>query len=144
MPALESFLRRVRFPGVPGAPAAAGVPVDRVSQLRNELDPVFVLLQEADAGARAVVTAAERVAAERRVRAADEAGRIVRDARTAAPAEQTLAGRTLLERAVRERSALLRQARQESDRIDRVAAERMSEFTAKVVSSLAPVEGERS
>jgi hypothetical protein len=136
VPALETFLRRVRFPGVPGAPAAAGVPVDRSTQLRNELDGVLTLLREADAAAGAVVTAAEGAAAERRARSADEARRVVADACTAAPAERSLAARTVLDDAARERGALLHDARRESDRIDRVAAERLSELTARVVSLL--------
>jgi len=143
VPALETFLRRVRFPGVPGAPAAAGVPVDRVTRLQRELEGVFGLLREADAAAEAVVATAEGAAAGRRARATDEARRIVNEARTAAPAEQALAARTFLDSAVRERGALLDDARQESARIDRVATERMSEVTAQVVSSLVAGEGER-
>ena len=46
MPALETFLHRLRIHGVPGAAGAAGVPVDRAAEVTAELAPIFDLLEE--------------------------------------------------------------------------------------------------
>jgi vacuolar-type H+-ATPase subunit H len=42
---VDEILRRFRFLAVPGAPAPAGVPVDRAAALESELAPVFASLE---------------------------------------------------------------------------------------------------
>lgn len=68
MPSVREFLERLRPSGTPGAPSAAGVPVDRVAEVAAELEPVFDALD-------AVQTEAERT----RQQAAEEAKRIRED-----------------------------------------------------------------
>ena len=41
MPSVREFLERLRPSGTPGAPSAAGVPVDRVAEVAAELQDVF-------------------------------------------------------------------------------------------------------
>jgi F0F1-type ATP synthase membrane subunit b/b' len=136
LPALETFLRRVRFPGVPGAPAAAGVPVDRATEVASELTPVFELLEEAQATARRIVAEADEQVARLRSDAGDEARRIVAAARAAAPGEGARAAANVIERSDRDRTAYLTGASRESERIDRVAAQRLPAVVGHVVSAV--------
>lgn len=95
MPGLRDLWRRFRPIGAPGAPSAAGVPVDQRARAEAELEPVFAALAgtdqtcvelrrvgaalargrltEARAQAEMVVATAERAAPEERARAAAEA-----------------------------------------------------------------------
>jgi hypothetical protein len=46
MAGLRDLLHRFRPPGAPGAPSAAGVPVDQRARAEAELEPVFAALAE--------------------------------------------------------------------------------------------------
>ena len=69
MPRPRDLLQRFRLAGTPGAPAAPGVPADRVAEVSAELEPVLARL-----------AAAEQEAERLRTGARDEAARRIRDA----------------------------------------------------------------
>lgn len=84
MPPLGELLRRFRFLGVPGAPASAGVPVDRRAVRAGELAPVLLALQEAEAEAASILARAEQDAAGRRAAGEARARSMVESARARA------------------------------------------------------------
>lgn len=129
----RELLRRFRFHGVPGAPVAAGVPVDRGAQFEAELAPVFSALEDAQHHAEDLVAAATREAARLRADAAERGHRLVTDARAHASGARSDAAQAVLTRADGERMALLAAARTEVDRIDLVAAERTPTVVEHVV-----------
>jgi len=130
---LGEILRRFRFHGVPGAPVAAGVPVDRGAQFEAELTPVFSALEDAQHHAEDVVGAATREAARLRADAAERGHRLLADARAGAGAAHSEGAESVLARADVERMSLLAAAGAEADRISRVAAERTPAVVDHVV-----------
>jgi uncharacterized membrane protein YqiK len=111
MPGLRDLLHRFRPIGAPGAPSAAGVPVDQRARAEAELEPVFAALAGTDhrcaelrrigaAFARAhqaeareqaelMLAAAQRTAPEERARVAAEAERHAQAELDRASAEQS-------------------------------------------------------
>jgi len=136
MPTLETFLRRVRFPGVPGAPSAAGVPVDRAARIASELEPVLAALDGPQHRARQLVAEAEERAEGRRADTAAEVARIISAARLSAPAERARTAGAVTARAQRERARLLEAARHDADRIDRRTARLVPALAAAVVDGV--------
>jgi hypothetical protein len=124
MSALGEILRRYRFHGVPGAPAAVGVPADRTGERSVELNPVFGALEDIQRQASDLEALARRDAARRRADAVEQGRRVVAEARAAADSARAAAAAELIARADDERSRLLAAARLEADRIGRVAAVR--------------------
>jgi uncharacterized membrane protein YqiK len=133
VPALETFLHRLRIHGVPGAPGSAGVPADRVAEVTAELEPIFELLEETQRRVEQVVARGEREAARSRARGSDEAKTVVADARAQAEAQRAEAAATTLERSADERRTILAEARAEVGRVDRVIVERMPSVRAELV-----------
>lgn len=133
MPALGMFLHRLRIHGVPGAAGAAGVPVDRVAEVEEELAPIFELLEEAGRRAGQLVAEGERDAALARARASDEARRLVAEARAQVEAQRAEAAASTLARAADERRVVLAEGRAEAERVSRVVLERMSSVRAELV-----------
>ncbi len=133
MPALGEILRRFRFHGVPGAPAPAGVPVDRGEELDAELLPVFSALESTQHLAADVVAAAARDAARHRADTLEHGRRLVAEARARASTARAEAAAVHLARAQAERDQVLAAAQTEADRIDRVAAERIPVLVDAVV-----------
>jgi hypothetical protein len=133
MAAIGDILQRFRFHGVPGAPAPAGVPVDRVAAIEAELAPVFSLLEAAQQSAAELVEAATADAARRRSEAMGHAQRVLAQARldSVAARADSAAGRLALVD-VRCR-ALTDDARAEAERIARVAAERTPGLAEELV-----------
>jgi hypothetical protein len=130
---LGEILRRFRVHGAPGAPATAGVPVDRTGEVEAELEPVFSALEDAQRHGVALVAAAERDAAGRRADAVEEGHRIVAEARMQQAAGRAEAASALLAQADGERARLLAAARMEADRIGRVTAARTPALVDDVV-----------
>ena len=133
MASLGEILRRFRIHGVPGAPVAAGVPVDRGAQFEAELTPVFSALEEAQHDAEDLVGAATREAARLRADAAERGHRLVAAARGDAASARSEGAQSVLTQAERECIALLAAAATEVDRISRVAAERTPAVVDHVV-----------
>ncbi len=81
MAAIGDILQRFRFHGVPGAPAPAGVPVDRAAAIEVELAPVFSLLEAAQKSAAELDEQAMAYAARSRSEATGDAQRVLAQAR---------------------------------------------------------------
>jgi vacuolar-type H+-ATPase subunit H len=134
LPPLGELLRRFRFLGVPGAPAAVGVPVDRHAVRAAELAPVLQALHDAEAEAAAIVARADHDAARRQERAAVRAHSIVAQASDQAGTVRAEATASRLTEA-RERSAqMVDEALREVADLDRRAAARSSVVVDELVS----------
>ena len=133
MAAVGEILRRFRFHGVPGAPAPAGVPVDRTAEIEAELAPVFSLLEAAQHRATELDEGATADAARRRGEAAEHVRHILAQARTEADAARMESATVRLAQAQREARELAERARLEAERIARVSAERTPGLVEEVV-----------
>ncbi len=141
MASLAELLRRFRSQGVPGAPASAGVPVDRAAALAAELLPVLGALRDTGSRAAQLEDSAALRASERRTASDEEARRLLADARRRAPAERVEAATERLRRAADEQRALLAGAQVEADRIAAVAARRSGALVEDVVRRALAVGG---
>jgi len=131
--AIGEILQRFRFHGVPGAPAPASVPVDRVAAIEAELAPAFSLLEAAQQSAAELVGSATDDAARRRSEATGHAQSVLAQARLdaiAARAESAAARLALVDVQCR---ALTEDARAEAERIERVVAERIPGLAEELV-----------
>ena len=133
MAAVGDILRRFRFHGVPGAPAPAGVPVDRTAEIEAELTPVFSLLEAAQFRATALVEEATAETAHRRAAADEQARAILAEARSQADAARAESAAVRLAQAEGQRRALAEGARHEVERIARVCADRTPELVEELV-----------
>jgi vacuolar-type H+-ATPase subunit H len=88
---VRDFLERLRPSGTPGAPSIAGVPADRVAERSTELEAVFALLEDVQAGVGRMGSAAEEQARHRRDVAHERADAILAEARRRAEAERAAA-----------------------------------------------------
>lgn len=136
MPRPRDLLQRFRLAGTPGAPAAAGVPADRVAEVSAELEPVLARLADAEREAERLRAGARDEAARRVRDAADRAQADLAAARLDADAEQADAAARVRSRADAELAAVLEEARTEADRTTRRAAERMPEYVDRVIAAL--------
>jgi len=118
---------------VPGAPAPAGVPFDRVSEIEAELAPVFSLLDAAQRDATELTEQSTQRAALRRSEAAEHARRILLHARSDAEAARAESAAVGLARADDQRRAIVEGARAEAQRIDRTSAEQRPSLVEEVV-----------
>ncbi len=133
MPSVGDILRRFRFHGVPGAPASVAVPSDRAAVFRTELEPVFQALDGAQRDAVAIAAGAEHSALLRRAGAAEEAQRIVAEARAGVVAARDEAAAAELAQATVECAHVRAAGQTEAARVARVAAERMEALVELVV-----------
>ncbi|HXY27566.1 MAG TPA: hypothetical protein VEH82_04735 [Acidimicrobiales bacterium] len=134
MPSLNEILRRFRFHGVPGAPALVPVPVDRTAELEAELTPVFAALAEVQGVAAATVDTAEREARARRAAAAEEARRIVAEARGRVIAARDEAAAARQAEAEAESRRVLAAGEAEAERVGRLSAARVDALAELVVT----------
>jgi hypothetical protein len=130
---LGEILRRFRFHGVPGAAVAFGVPVDRSSALEAELRPIFMLLETDLQNAAELLGGAELDAARRHSVAIEQRRQLLDDARSATGAARREATAALITNADLERGRLLAGAREEVERIERIAAERTPGLVEEVL-----------
>ena len=133
MPSAADILRRFRFHAVPGAPAPAGVPVDKTTQLEAELAPVFSMLEGVQLRAEEIVDEALADAARRRSETDERGRRIVAQARKEAVSARSGSAATLLSHMERQRTALLAEARREARRVESNAAERTPSLVEMLV-----------
>jgi len=134
MPSLSEILRRFRFHGVPGTPALVPVPVDRTAEVETELTPVFAALTEVQRVAAATVDTAEREARARRAAAAEEAQRIVAEARGGVVAARDDAAAARLAEAEAERRGVLAAGETEAERVGRLSGARVDALAELVVA----------
>jgi regulator of protease activity HflC (stomatin/prohibitin superfamily) len=73
MASARDLLQRFRPAGAPGPATAAGVPADRVEERAAELEPLFLLLEDAVAEAARIRRDAEVEAERRRTQAREQA-----------------------------------------------------------------------
>lgn len=142
MPSTAEFLRRFRFSGVPGAPAA--VPIDRARALMDELRPVLAPLHAVETQATAAVARARDEAAGKRGEATAAAIRLLSEARARAAEERSHATALGLERANRLREEILATAEQEADRVIAVARSHMAGLVDEVVRTALSSSWEKS
>ena len=133
MPAVGDILRRFRGLGVPGAPAQAGVPIDRTAAITAELTPVFLALEATEQGARAILDDARHHVGAIESRTADECDSILRRAREEAAATRAGAvaeGTRAIERRC---DALVAEAHAQARHIEAVAAGRVEALAEEIV-----------
>ncbi|MFD8524303.1 hypothetical protein ACFV2D_30365 [Streptomyces capillispiralis] len=114
MTGFRDFLTRFRPAASPGRAAPGGVPADRSAELRAELAPPLVLLEQAEAEARTVRERAAAAAASRRWEAGRRAEEIVAEAREEADRVQAHTAERVLRAAEDEAAALLAAAEREA------------------------------
>jgi len=136
MPSLSELLRRFRFHGVPGRPALMPVPVDRRAELAAELVPVFAALAGAQRAAAAGSGAADRDARDQRLAAADQARRVVAEARAGVIAARDEAAANRLALAEAERQRVVAAGVAEAERVRRVSTTRVDALAELVVSKV--------
>ena len=128
MPSVREFLERLRPSGTPGAPSAAGVPVDRVAEVAAELEPVFTALDEIQARATRMRDEARAAAAERRERGREQARSILDEASRRSGAERAEAAAAVKARSAAVVQGILEAAQSDAEQIRATAAQRMPGF----------------
>ena len=131
--AIAEILHRVRRFGVPGAPRAAAVPADLVTEAEAELSLVFSLLEPYEREARTLVEDAARLADLTREDARQEVGRVKAGATRRAATVRAEASAARLAELDREVAQLLAGAEREAARITTTMAERLPQLTDQVV-----------
>lgn len=91
MPRVRDLLYRFRPSGAPGAATAAGVPVDRATEMAAELDPVFAKLAETERECATILERARLEAAETRTRDEERARSVLATGRARLEAERASA-----------------------------------------------------
>jgi len=134
LPPLGELLRRFRFLGVPGAPAAVGVPIDRRALRAAEVAPVLEALHGAEAEATAIVARAEHDAARRRQSSAARAHSIIAEAGGRAGAVRAEATAALLADARARSAQIVDEAHQAVAALDRRAARGSSVVVDELVA----------
>ena len=125
MPRGRDFLERFRPVGAPGAPAARGVPADRVAELAAELAPVLALLDPVQAQADAVLEDARAEAERRRNAARSVAEREVATARRRAESERATAAAGATRAADEQAGLDLATAQRAADEVASTSSERL-------------------
>jgi hypothetical protein len=136
MPRIRDVLHRFRPAGAPGAPSAAGVPVDRAADVAAELAPVFAELIDTERQCAAIRERAEQTAAATRSAAAEHARAIVAVAGGHVPAERAAAAARVRQSADGEFAAATAAAEREADELRRRAQERLPAAVERVVAYL--------
>jgi hypothetical protein len=91
MPRVRDVLHRFRPSGAPGAATAAGVPVDRATELAAELQPVLALLEETERECADILERARVEESAIRARSADRARGVLVSGHALAEAERVAA-----------------------------------------------------
>jgi len=136
VPQLRDFLARFRPAGSPGAAARAAVPADPARELEAELDPVLMLLADADAEREQIIARArgdaERITAQARAQAAAIAADAERRARTA----RDEAARDVMAMARDEDARAMDDATRQAARTGELAGQRMPALVERAVESI--------
>jgi len=132
VPAVGDILRRFRSFGVPGAPAPAGVPLDRSAAVAAELAPVFRALEGPDRRAAELVDRAAGQAVRLRARSQADATRILSRAQAEAVRVRAATSAEALADADAQCAALLDEARFQVERTVRLSAERAPALAGEI------------
>jgi vacuolar-type H+-ATPase subunit H len=127
------FLRRFRPAGTPGPAARAGVPVDRVAEAADELEPVLALLAGAESAAADIREQARQDALELGDQARARAAGLVAEARGRAEAERADAVALARGRAHADSARLADEARRQAAARRALAEQRLPGYVARVV-----------
>ena len=128
------FLSRFRPAGAPGAAAPAGVPVDRAAEAAAELEPILVLLVEAESACAAVRERALQDAKDVRERARARADGQLAEARSRADGERAAAAAGARARGQAESARLAGQAERRATTRRELAEQRMPGYIDRVVA----------
>jgi len=134
MARVTDFLYRFRPAGSPGAASAAGVPVDRGSDLAAELDPLFERLVVTEHECDRVLGRARAEASVRRGRDAESARAIAGSARDRTAVERAAAASAVQRAGESELSAIRATALSEAEALRIRATARIPAYVAQVVT----------
>lgn len=135
MPSMRDLLERLRPSGAPGTAAPSAVPADRQAERSAELDPVLARLDDVQAEAEGIRTAARSEASRRRDAAREQARAIVEEARRTAEAERRDAASIAEATGAADSRERRLEADLEADRITRVAAVRSAALLDRVMDA---------
>jgi len=119
------------------------VPVDRSKAFEAELEPVFSFLEDAQRRAESLVEEANAESARRRAEGSEHVRQVLDRARSDAEVGRAGSMDCRLARAEDQKRALLERAREEAERIDHVAAERMPAAVEELVRRVLVMGGHR-
>jgi cell division septum initiation protein DivIVA len=142
VPAVGDILRRFRSLGVPGAPAPAGIPVDRSAAVAAELAPVFRALEASERSGAELVDRAAGQADRLRARAQAEAKRILSRAQAEAARVRAETSAETLADADVQCVALLDEARFQAERIAHLSAEHAPALADEIIRRVLALGGE--
>jgi vacuolar-type H+-ATPase subunit E/Vma4 len=132
MPSVREFLERLRPSGTPGAPSAAGVPVDRMAEVAAELEPVFAALDDAQAEAARIRAEGRQEASRRREQGLEEARSVLDEATRRSGAERADAAALVKARSESVVRDITAAAQRDADGIRATAEERLPDFGADI------------
>ncbi len=135
MPQWRDFLERFRPAGTPGAAAQGGVPADRIADTAAELEPVFMMLDDAQAEAARIRRCAVEHADAIRQDAGRQAAEIVAEARAQAEVARAEAAARSRALAVTESTGMAVERHRELEELRARAAARMPDYTDRVVAA---------
>jgi vacuolar-type H+-ATPase subunit H len=134
MPVVQDRLRRFRLSAVPGAPATAGVPIDRTLRLEGELRPLLAQLGEAEQRTAAVEEQFDLTIGQLFEQARTHAAQTVSEAHSLAASERDNAIAIRTAAAQREREETLTAARAEAERIGRKSTQQLPDLVREAVA----------
>jgi hypothetical protein len=132
VPSVREFLERLRPSGTPGAPSAAGVPVDRVAEVAAELRPLFDALDSVQADAERIRQEATDEAKRIREDGTERARALLADATQRAGAERAAAAAAVEAKREVVVQAILESAQARAREITANATARMPAFESEV------------
>jgi vacuolar-type H+-ATPase subunit H len=138
----RDFLRRFRPANAPGRAAAASVPADRAADLATELEPVLLMLADAEAERARILSGADRDAGQIRARARREADDVVAGARRCARPEHAHAAAAAQAGTGADAEAAVRAAEHEVQAIRERTERRLPGYVARVVHAVQALAGD--
>ncbi len=141
MPRARDLLNRFRPSGTPGAAGAAGVPVDRRAGAPAELAPLLALLEPTERECQALLDRAEAEAASIRRRAAEEAQRLVVEAREGQAAQRAAVVSELRDHRFVELAAAAAESERRAAEVRDVSVARMADCVDEVVEAVRALVG---
>lgn len=142
MPRARDLLNRFRPTGTPGAPGAAGVPVDRHASSAAELANLFAALGPTEQACTQLLEAARADAARTRDRADEQARQLVAEARDRQATERAAVVAEIRGRRATESTAAALGWERRAEEIRRGAGERLPGVVDDVVDAVRGLVGD--